>query len=162
MALASPQGCSDCADRWVWALRLLVSPPLRNQASTDFSVSLLLFWAFGFALMFGASHAGWIGTSGFFLSVDGKNSVLVTTFLFQAMFCATAATIVSGAVAGRMRFFAYIVTTLIVSGLVYPIFGHWAWGGAGGGTQGWLAARGFVDFAGCTVSADGRHWPRFS
>jgi Amt family ammonium transporter len=126
-----------------------INVALKNM--TDFSVSLLLFWAFGFALMFGASEAGWFGTSHFFVPMAGQSSGLTTTFLFQAMFCATAATIVSGAVAGRMRFAAYIIITLIVSGLVYPVFGHWAWGGAIEGPAGWLAARGFVDFAGSTV-----------
>jgi Amt family ammonium transporter len=118
---------------------------------TDFSVSLSLFWAFGFAVMFGESKFGLIGTSYFLLSLDDQNFSLVTMFLFQAMFCATAATIVSGAVAGRMRFTAYVLTTLIVSGAVYPIFGHWAWGGIIDGRTGWLAERGFVDFAGSTV-----------
>ena len=143
------QGGFLCLESGLTRSKDAINVALKNM--TDFSVSLLLFWAFGFAVMFGASYRGWVGTSGFFVSFDGNNSVLVTTFLFQAMFCATAATIVSGAVAGRMRFFAYIVTTLIVSGLVYPILGHWAWGGAGSGTSGWLAERGFVDFAGCTV-----------
>jgi len=126
-----------------------INVALKNM--TDFSISILLFWACGFALMFGVSETGWIGTTDFFVSVDQQDSMQMTTFLFQAMFCATAATIVSGAVAGRMRFASYIIATLIISGLVYPVFGHWAWGGANGGPAGWLAAWGFVDFAGSTV-----------
>jgi len=124
---------------------------------TDFSVSMLLFWAYGFAIMFGISQSGWFGTSNFFVPMDQQHSALATIFLFQAMFCATAATIVSGAVAGRIRFGAYIVITFIVSGLIYPLFGHWAWagtlggGGAMEGTTGWLSQLGFVDFAGSTV-----------
>ncbi|MCP4788284.1 MAG: ammonium transporter [Fuerstiella sp.] len=141
------QGGFLCLESGLTRSKDAINVALKNM--TDFSVSLLLFWSFGFAVMFGASYEGWIGTSHFFVSVDAKDSFLVTTFLFQAMFCATAATIVSGAVAGRMRFYAYIVTTFIVSGLVYPIYGHWAWGGSG--TSGWLAALGFVDFAGCSV-----------
>ncbi len=126
-----------------------INVALKNM--TDFSVSVLLFWAFGYALMFGVSQGGWIGGSDFFLPINQKSSILAATFLFQAMFCATAATIVSGAVAGRMRFSAYIITTLIISGLIYPVFGHWVRGGSNGGVAGWLAARGFVDFAGSSL-----------
>jgi ammonium transporter, Amt family len=118
---------------------------------TDFSVSLLLFWAFGFAVMFGASHSGWFGCGEFFPTLGPAPLKFSSFFLFQAMFCATAATIVSGAVAERMRFSSYVVVTMIVSGLVYPVFGHWAWGGRVADGTGWLASLGFVDFAGSTV-----------
>lgn len=74
------------------------------------------------------------------------------------MFCATAATIVSGAVAERMPFLAYLVLTLFVSTIIYPVFGHWAWGGAYTGDDGWLAAWGFVDFAGSTVVHSAGGW----
>jgi len=143
------QGGFLCLESGLTRSKDAINVAMKNM--TDFSISMLLFWAFGFALMFGASRSGWFGTTHFFLPVDGNSSILMTTFLFQAMFCATAATIVSGAVAGRMRFGAYIITTIIVSGMVYPLFGHWAWGGANGGSPGWLAASGFVDFAGSTV-----------
>ena len=81
---------------------------------------------------------------------DGE-TWLAVFFVFQALFCGTAVTIISGAVAERLRFVAYIVVTVVVSGLVYPLFGHWAWGGALDGGPGWLAAAGFIDFAGSTV-----------
>lgn len=143
------QGGFLCLESGLTRSKDAINVALKNM--TDFSISMLLFWAFGFALMFGVSQAGWIGTTGFFVPVDRQGSMHMPTFLFQAMFCATAATIVSGAVAGRMRFAAYIIATLIISGLIYPVFGHWAWGGTSGGVSGWLAARGFVDFAGSTV-----------
>ena len=138
------QGGFLCLESGMTRSKDAINVALKNM--TDFSISLMLFWAFGFALMFGASQSGWIGMTNFFVPIDQQNSVLMTTFLFQAMFCATAATIVSGAVAGRMRFSAYIISTLLISGLVYPLYGHWAWG-----QEGWLAANGFVDFAGSTV-----------
>jgi len=117
---------------------------------TDFGISLGFYWAAGFALMFGASPSGWLGTTHFLVSFD--EGVWTTTFfLFQVMFCGTAVTIVSGAVAERMRFFSYLFVATVVSLLVYPVFGHWAWGGALEPGRGWLAARGFVDFAGSTV-----------
>ena len=118
---------------------------------TDLGVCAILFWAFGFALMFGASKGGWIGSSMFFVPFDRQGIWLGTFFLFQTMFCTTAITIVSGAVAERMRFGAYILVAVVVSALIYPLFGHWVWGGSYAGEAGWLAQRGFVDFAGSTV-----------
>lgn len=118
---------------------------------TDFGISTILFWAFGFALMFGTSYDTWIGSTGFFLSLD-KGTWPTTFFLFEIMFCATAVTIVSGATAERLRFMSYIIISIILSGLIYPVFGHWAWNGIQMGTSsGWLGMRGFVDFAGSTV-----------
>lgn len=118
---------------------------------TDFGISTILFWAFGFALMFGTSYGAWIGSTGFFLSLD-KGTWPTTFFLFEIMFCATAVTIVSGATAERLRFMSYIIISIILSGLIYPVFGHWAWNGIQMGTSsGWLGMRGFVDFAGSTV-----------
>ncbi|MFC0267078.1 ammonium transporter [Kushneria aurantia] len=119
---------------------------------SDFAVSIMAFWLAGFGVMFGIDHAGWIGLDLYvpdFMSADGVQ--LATFFLFQCMFCATAATIVSGAVAERMPFGAYLVIALLVSVLLYPMFGHWAWGGFWSGEPGWLEALGFVDFAGSTV-----------
>jgi Amt family ammonium transporter len=117
----------------------------------DFCLSSAIFWLVGFGLMFGASRAGCFGTSGFLLSgVNG--SWLLAFFLFQLTFCGTATTIISGAVAERMRFNGYIAVVMVISGFLYPIFGHWVWGGAVPGTgSGWLAERGFIDFAGSTV-----------
>jgi Amt family ammonium transporter len=117
---------------------------------TDYGISTMIFWMLGFGLMFGASLDGITGTGFFFFN---PSSVWAAVFLlFQAVFCSTSATIVSGAVAERMRFSSYIISTVLLSALIYPIFGHWAWGGAFEGIpSGWLAKRGFVDFAGSTV-----------
>ncbi|NDJ52344.1 MAG: ammonium transporter [Chloroflexi bacterium] len=118
----------------------------------DFAVSTLLFWAFGYALMFGVSQSGWIGTSTFFVSYDRDGVDLLVFFIFQVMFCGAAITILSGAIAERMRFFSYIIISAVISGLVYPVFGHWVWNGiAVGEATGWLASMGFVDFAGSSV-----------
>lgn len=119
---------------------------------SDFVVAALVYWLVGFGFMFGPSLSGWLGT-GLFGIVDGIDAQpsLLVFVLFQIMFCATAATIVSGAVAERMRFGAYLVLSGLVSLVVYPVFGHWAWGGVLGGERGWLSDLGFVDFAGATV-----------
>jgi Amt family ammonium transporter len=117
----------------------------------DFLLSSALFWMFGFALMFGASQGGLFGTTGFFFGGEGT-AWLLAFFIFQMMFCGTATTIISGAVAERMRFSGYLIVATLVAGLIYPIIGHWVWGGAESGTaSGWLAAMGFIDFAGTTV-----------
>ena len=118
----------------------------------DFSMGTLAFWAVGFGLMFGASATGWFGTSGFFLSdfsPDGDPWVLAF-WMFQVVFCATAATIVSGAMAERTKFIGYLAYSLILSALIYPVFGSWAWGSLFNGS-GWLEGLGFIDFAGSTV-----------
>jgi len=117
----------------------------------DFCVAGLAFWAFGYALMFGASWAGLVGTTGFALGSQPA-PWLLAFFLFQLVFCGTSTTIVSGAVAERMGFSRYLLVSLLVSGLIYPLFGHWAWGGTfEGQPSGWLAKLGFIDFAGSTV-----------
>lgn len=116
----------------------------------DFCVAGFLFWVFGYGIMFGESFAGLIGTSGFMPDQGGSDDLLFV--LFQLMFCGTATTIVSGAVAERMGYSSYVAVSALLSGLVYPVFGHWAWGGmAGDGPAGWLARLGFIDFAGSTV-----------
>ncbi|MGQ9369987.1 ammonium transporter [Azospirillum sp. ST 5-10] len=116
----------------------------------DFVVSLLAFWAVGYGVMFGASHAGWIGTTGYFLDAETAGDSLF--FLFQAMFCATAVTIVSGAVAERMTFSGYIVVSLLVAGVIYPTFGHLVWNGLDGpALRGLLGAAGYVDWAGSSA-----------
>lgn len=118
----------------------------------DFSMGSLVFWAVGFGLMFGVSSTGWIGTSGFFLSgyEPGGDPWILMFWIFQAVFAATAATIVSGAMAERTRFVGYIIYTVFITGLIYPVFGSWAWGGLLDG-GGWLENLGFIDFAGSTV-----------
>ncbi len=118
----------------------------------DFGISVLCFWLFGYGLMFGHSHEGWLGLSELAPEVGQGEVWTVVFFLFQAMFCSTAVTIVSGAVAERMRFKAYLAICVFVSGIIYPIFGHWAWNGLDtGNSLGWLGQLGFIDFAGSTV-----------
>ena len=119
---------------------------------TDASVGVFVFFAVGFGVMFGSSLNGLMGTTGFFLHglVEQHGTWTYAFFFFQAVFAATAATIVSGAVAERTRFAAYLVFSVIVTGLIYPIFGAWAWGGLLDG-GGWLERLGFIDFAGSTV-----------
>ncbi|MEB3212261.1 MAG: ammonium transporter, partial [Leptolyngbyaceae bacterium] len=119
---------------------------------SDLAVSVLLFWMFGYGLMFGSSQAGWIGSSGMYPAFSGQDLWGTVFFLFQVMFCSTAVTIVSGAVAERMRFESYLLMSALVSGFIYPVFGHWVWNGLrSGNSAGWLGSRGFVDFAGSTV-----------
>jgi ammonium transporter, Amt family len=118
----------------------------------DFSVGSIVFWAVGFGLMFGATNTGWFGTNGFFLSdftPDGDPWVLAF-WMFQVVFAATAATIVSGAMAERTKFVSYLIYSAVVSAVIYPIFGSWAWGSLFHG-GGWLESLGFIDFAGSTV-----------
>lgn len=121
----------------------------------DFAVGSLAFYVLGAALMFGASKAaGWLGWGGLGMpSLGAGEGVWDWTFLFfQTMFAATAATIVSGAVAERIEFKSYLIYSALVSAVVYPISGHWMWGSlAGEASQGWLEALGFHDFAGSTV-----------
>ncbi|MEM6280088.1 MAG: hypothetical protein AAF733_11450 [Verrucomicrobiota bacterium] len=98
----------------------------------DFSAASLSFLLFGFTFMFGVSEAGWIGAQDFAIwSFDG-DSPIWTFFFFQVVFAATACTIASGAMAERTKFIGYMVYAVILSGLIYPIFGHWAWGSLGG------------------------------
>jgi Amt family ammonium transporter len=121
---------------------------------TDLLISSLLFWAIGFAMMFGVSAAGLVGLSDFGLSLSDPATAasLGAFFFFQLAFCSTATTIVSGATAERISFAGYAVVCVLVSGLIYPLFGHWAWGGArGADSAGWLQSLGFLDFAGSTV-----------
>ena len=121
----------------------------------DFAAGSLAFYVLGAALMFGASKAaGWLGWGGLGMpSLGAGEGVWDWTFLFfQTMFAATAATIVSGAVAERIEFKSYLIYSALVSAVVYPISGHWMWGSlAGEASQGWLEALGFHDFAGSTV-----------
>lgn len=117
----------------------------------DFCTSSLAFWVAGFAFMHGPTTAGLIGTEGFLFNAH-EQGWLWAFFFFQLVFCGTVTTLVSGAVAERMRFTGYLVTSLIVSLLIYPIVGHWMWGGlAAGQNTGWLNQLGFIDFAGSTV-----------
>lgn len=115
----------------------------------DFSVGALIFWSFGFSLMFGVDSSGIIGSIDFFTLGAyehlGLHIPLEAFMIFQTVFCATAATIVSGAMAERTKFASYLVFSLLMSATIYPVVGHWIWGG------GWLSQLGFHDFAGSTV-----------
>jgi Amt family ammonium transporter len=113
----------------------------------DFSMGILAFWAVGFAFMFGSGD--FIGTTNFF--TVGLADWDWTFFIFQGVFAATAATIVSGAMAERTKFGSYLVSSFLITAFVYPIFGHWAWGSLFGQSTGWLEKLGFIDFAGSTV-----------
>ncbi len=115
---------------------------------TDVGLGTIGYWLFGFGLMFGANETGLIGTSSFFPSFADTGSSL--ELLYQMMFAATAATIMSGAVAERFSFLPYIIGAFFVTSVIYPIFGSWAWGGSGE-NLGWLRELGFVDAAGATV-----------
>lgn len=118
----------------------------------DVGAGGLVFFALGFGLMFGTTAGGWIGTDGFFLSgIEGQDTTWIWAFfIFQAVFAATAATIVSGAVAERTKFTGYLIFSIIITAVIYPVFGSWAWGGLFNGS-GWLENLGFIDFAGSTV-----------
>ena len=109
----------------------------------DFSVGGITYWAFGFALAYGGSSLG--GFVGYGDSFFFSDPTMSSEWFFQVVFAATAATIISGAVAGRVKFSAYLIYTPFITGLIYPIVTHWVWGG------GWLASIGFFDFAGSGV-----------
>jgi Amt family ammonium transporter len=115
----------------------------------DFSVGSIAFWASGFAIMFGADWFGFVGRSGFFLMGGDPRTPeglwQLAFWMFQVVFAATAATIVSGAMAERTKFSAYLFYSAVISAFIYPVVGHWIWGG------GWLGNLGMIDFAGSTV-----------
>jgi len=116
----------------------------------DMALGVMIYWAIGFGLMYGTSQIipGFLAWGGFGVSETGTGLEGLNpqaNFLFQVAFAATAATIVSGAVAGRIKFSAYLIYTVFISAIVYPISGYWQWGG------GWLYQMGFHDFAGSLV-----------
>ena len=110
----------------------------------DMCVGGIGFWVVGYGLMFGSASSGWFGTDKFCL--NHAEPFEFTLIFFQMMFAATAATIVSGALAERIRFNAYLIGSLLITSLIYPIIGCWAWN-----PDGWLKMQGFRDFAGSTV-----------
>ncbi len=110
------------------------------------SLGLLVFFLVGYGIMFGKTAGGFIGTNNFFLSItDPANTQNFAFWFFEAVFAATAATIVSGAVAERIKFYSYLFYCVVITSFVYPVVGHWIWGG------GWLQQLGMIDFAGSTV-----------
>ena len=128
-----------------------------TKSFLDFAIAALSFWAFGFALMWGGSQAASgltdgnaiIGYSGFFLAGEANADDTALNWIFQMVFAGTAATIIAGAIAERTRINAYLAYSFIVGAIIYPIYGHWVWGG------GWLSnldiGQGAVDFAGSGV-----------
>ena len=128
-----------------------------TKSFLDFCIAALSFWAFGFALMFGGSAAASglaegnsiIGTSGFFLAGKAEADDTAMLWIFQMVFAGTAATIIAGAMAERTRINAYLAYSFMVGAIIYPIYGHWVWGG------GWLGTlpfgAGAMDFAGSGV-----------
>ena len=139
-----------CLESGMTRAKNSINVAIKNLA--DFCLTTIVFWMFGFALMFGASYQGWFGTDLFSLDFATAAPLLSVFFLFQVMFCGATVTIISGIVAERMKFGAYLFVALVVSGLIYPVAGHWAWAAQEGGPgNGWLAELGFIDFAGSTV-----------
>lgn len=121
---------------------------------TDFGIATILYFTVGFGFMYGTSFHGVIGIDSYLPTFKINDPRIPVFFLFQLMFCGTAATIVSGAVAERMKFGAYIIVTAVISSIIYPFFGHWVWGRMLTDLSiktGWLANLGFIDFAGSTV-----------
>lgn len=114
----------------------------------DFAIGSIVFWLMGYTLMYGEDIGGFLGKIDLFFSSDDIDGVPgQASLLFQTVFAATAATIVSGAMAERTKFGSYLIFSLVITAFIYPISGHWVWGG------GWLSSREipFHDFAGSTV-----------
>ncbi len=114
----------------------------------DLCIGTIAFWVIGFGLMFGSDIGGIIGAPDFFVTnfkTDGAGYPPMAYLIFQTVFCATSATIVSGAMAERTKFSTYCLYSLLISLIIYPVSGHWIWGG------GWLSEMGFHDFAGSTA-----------
>ncbi len=126
----------------------------------NFMITTVVFYLFAFGLMFGRDWGGLIGLSYLAMPFSGDHLAHEAMFfVFQLMFCATSAAIVSGAVAERMHLIGYGLTTLMVTGLIYPVYGHWVWGqGLDASHAGFLGIRGFIDFAGSSVVHSGGGW----
>jgi len=109
-------------------------------------LGLLIFFFIGYGFMFGKSTGGFIGTNNFIISlIDSTNTKNYAIWLFQAVFAATSATIISGAMAERTKFYSYLICCVLITAFIYPVVGHWVWGG------GWLSKMGMIDFAGSNV-----------
>ena len=126
----------------------------------NFMITTVVFYLFAFGLMFGRDWQGLVGLSYMAMPLGGNHLAHEAMFyVFQLMFCATSAAIVSGAVAERMHLVGYGFTTLMVAGLIYPIYGHWVWGqGLDSTHSGFLGSMGFIDFAGSSVVHSGGGW----
>ena len=107
----------------------------------DFGITTIIFWIFGFALMFGATQNGWFGTSDFLIELESVGGARLAFFFFQVMFCGAAVTILAGAIAERTRFGAYLLMACVGAAIIYPIFGHWAWAGIEQGAKVGLLGR---------------------
>jgi len=116
---------------------------------TDMCFGAIAFWLVGYGFLFGTNTTGFLGTD-HFLAGNGKDDIDYSRMFFHIMIAATAATIVSGAMAERARFQSYLVAVVVITAFIYPIFGSWVWGSLYKG-EGWLRTLGFVDFAGATV-----------
>lgn len=114
----------------------------------DVCIGSVAFWMIGYGLMFGTNTSGWFGTDHFLLTDVGDLDY--SLLFFQTMFAATAVTIASGAMAERTRYEAYLAGAVVVSAIIYPVYGSWVWGSLYEGS-GWLSDLGFIDFAGSTV-----------
>lgn len=123
----------------------------------DFALGSLAYWLIGFSIMFGPQLL-----TGFGIGIPGIADGLIvkggkpdagsfTFFIFQLVFAGTAATIVSGAMAERTKFIAYVIFSIVISAVIYPVFGSTAWAGLFGLNKGYLEGKGFIDFAGSTV-----------
>ena len=113
---------------------------------SNFAISSRVFWLVGFAMMYGASWNGLVGSEGF--AFNESDPWRLAFFVYQFMFCGTCATIVSGAVGERMSFVGYLIATVLVAAFIYPVVGHWMRARPDSGPAGWLADLGFIDFAG--------------
>lgn len=143
------QGGFLCLESGLTRSKNAINVALKN--AFDLIVAALLYWLIGFGIMFGAHQGFNLDTRWFIADFTKDEFWHASFFFFQLTFCATAATIVSGAIAERSRFKVYLIITALISLLLYPVLGHWAWSGAVNTTPGWLQAMGFVDFAGSTV-----------
>ncbi len=112
----------------------------------DMAAGSIAYFVVGFGIMYGATAGGLIGTDGWLMGGDYYDVTMYRDFMFQVVFAATAATIVSGAVAERLKFSAYLVYSVAITAFLYPVYGHWVWGDGG-----WLGNLGHLDFAGSGV-----------
>ncbi len=118
----------------------------------DLIIALFLFYCVGFAIMFGQTQGGWFGWDLSLNLFSTDNEWHMIFFIFQALFAGTAATIVSGAIAERAKFSSYIIITILIAIVIYPVVGHWVWGNAlTANNESYLVSIGFIDFAGSSV-----------